>query len=43
MVYTNGKNKKNDQGWKMSEKYYILTVEEKRIPLIGNKTKKALE
>ena len=28
---------------KGSEKYYILTVEEKRIAIIGNKTKRILE
>ena len=37
-----GKIKKVIKVGKISEKYDTLTVEEKRIALIGNKTKKAL-
>ena len=43
MVQNIGKNQKMIKVGKISEKYDILTVEEKLIPLIGNKTKRSLE
>ena len=42
MVQKIWKNQKSDQSWEISEKYDILTVEEKSIALIGNKTKISL-
>ena len=43
MVQKIRKNQNSDQGWKISEKDNILTVEEKRKSLIGNKKKRSLE
>ena len=43
MVQKTGKNQKSDQGWVNKWKYDILKIEEKRIALIGNKTKIRLE
>ena len=42
MVQKIGKNQKWDQILEISEKDDILAAEEKRISLIGNRTKKAL-
>ena len=42
MVQNIGKNQKMIKVGKISEKYDILTAEEKIIPLIGNKTKRSL-
>ena len=35
--------KKGDQGWEISKKYNILTVEEKQVALIRNRIKISLE
>ena len=42
MVWKYGKNQRSDQGGKISEKYDISTVEEKRIALIVNNAKISL-
>ena len=42
MVQKIGNNQKSDQGWKISGKYDIFTVEEKRISFIGNSVKRSL-
>ena len=38
-----GKNKKIAQGWEIGAKDDILTVQERKISHIGNKTKRSLE
>ena len=43
MVQNIGRNQKMIKVGKTSEKYDILTVEEKLISVIGNKTKRSLE
>ena len=43
LVHKIGKNQKSDQGWEIIGKYDILTVGERKIALIGNKTKRIFE
>ena len=43
LVQKIGKNQKSDQGWEIIGKYDILTVGERKIALIGNKTKRIFE